>query len=249
MLLVHGITTWSFLWDGLLDLLTARHEVIAVDLLGCGRSDKPLDVSYSIKDHARRLGLLVEALGLGPVHYGGHDLGGGVGQILAARRPELLRTLTLVNTVGYDFWPVQPVIALRTPILRQLLLATFDVGTLRLVVRRGLVHPEKLTPALLARFQEPFRQEAGRRSFLHFARCLDNGDLMEIAGDLERLALPVTVVWGEGDLYLSPAIAERLVASIPGARLERLPTAGHFSPIDEPEQLAALLLRAAGRAR
>ena len=248
MLLVHGITTWSFLWDGLLERLARHHEVLAVDLLGCGHSAKPLDASYALRDHARRLAGLVDALGIGPVHYVGHDLGGGIGQILAVRSREKLRSLTLANSVAYDFWPVQPIIALRTPVIRQLVLATFDLGSFRLVIRRGLHHKEKLTPELLARFREPFSTEAGRKGFLHFAHCLDNGDLTAIADDLARLDLPVTVAWGDADVYLSFGIAERLVAGIPGCRLERSATAGHFAPIDEPEWLADVALATARRA-
>ncbi len=249
MLLVHGITTWSFIWDGLLDALAAHHDVVAVDLLGCGRSAKPLDRSYALKDHARRLAALVDALGLGPVHYVGHDLGGGIGQILAVRSPKKIRTLTMVNTVAYDFWPVQPIIALRTPVIRWFLMATFDAGTFRLVVRRGLHHKERLTPELLEKYREPLRTEAGHKAFLHFARCLDNSDLTEIAHDLRRLAIPATVVWGTGDVYLSMAIAERLAADIPGCRLVRIETAGHYVPIDEPGRLADVVLEVAGGRR
>jgi pimeloyl-ACP methyl ester carboxylesterase len=245
MLLVHGITTWSFIWEGLLEALAAHHDVVAVDLLGCGRSAKPLDASYALKDHARRMALLVDALGLGPVHYVGHDLGGGIGQILAVRNPEKVRTLTMVNTVAYDFWPVQPIIALRTPVVRWFLMASFDVGTFRLVVRRGLFHKERLTPELFEKYQEPLRTEAGRRALLHFARCLDNTNLTEIAGDLRRIAVPATVVWGTRDVYLSPAIAEKLAANIPGCRLVEIETAGHYVPIDEPARLAQIVLEAA----
>ena len=242
LLLVHGITTWSFVWDGLLEALAAHHDVIAVDLLGCGRSSKTLDASYSLKEHARRLALLVDALGLGPVHYAGHDLGGGIGQIMAVRSPDKVRTLTMVNTVAYDFWPVQPIIALRTPFIRWLLMATFDAGTFKLVVRRGLFHKERLTPELFEKYNEPLLTEAGRKAFLHFARCLDNTNLTEIDDGLRRLAIPATVVWGMGDVYLSYAIAERLVGTIPGCRLVTIETAGHYAPIDEPERLSGIIL-------
>jgi len=242
LLLVHGITTWSFIWDGLIDELARHHDVVAVDLLGCGHSDKPLEVSYALKDHARRLALLVDALELGPVHYAGHDLGGGIGQIMATRYRDHLRSLTMANTVAFDFWPVQPIIALRTPVIRQLLMATFDLGTFRLVIQRGLYHKDKATPELLAKFNEPFGTESGRKAFLHFARCLDNHNLMEIAEPLGHLDLPVTVAWGKADVYLSFGIAERLAAAIPGCRLETTPTAGHFSPVDEPAWLAGVVL-------
>ena len=244
MLLVHGITTHSFLWEGVLQRLaaTGRHDVVAVDLLGCGGSDKPLDASYAIKAHAELLGRFAEALGLSRLHLVGHDLGGGIAQIMAVRQPGLLRTLSLLNTVGYDYWPVQPIVALRTPIVRQVLLAAIDAGAFRLIVRRGLFHKERVTPALMADFLSPLRTVEGRKAFVHFARCLDNANLMEIAPDLRRLSVPTLVVWGAADVYLASAIGERLAAEIPGARLVRIDTAGHFSPLDEPALLAGLLL-------
>lgn len=243
VLLVHGITTSSFLWDGVVAGLLARGglDLVAVDLLGCGQSDKPLDASYSLSAHAARLERFCDALGLGPLHLVGHDLGGGIGQIMAVRAPGRLRTLSLVNTVGYDAWPVQPITALRTPVVRQILLAALDAGAFTLLVRRGLHHKERATPALMAEYLAPLATPEGRKAFVHFARCLDNADLMEIAGDLRRLRIPTQVIWGAADAYLSAAIADRLVAEIPGARLERLATAGHFSPLDEPARLAELL--------
>lgn len=244
-LLLHGITTWSFLWEGVARRLAQARDVVAVDLLGCGRSDKPTDTSYSLSAHADRMIEVIDALGWERVDLVGHDLGGGIAQILAVRHPERIRSLTLINTVAHDFWPVQPIIALRTPVVRQLLMATFDAGTFRLVIRRGLYHKEKLTAELLDRFREPLQTEQGRRGFLHFARCLDNTDLTSIEQDLRRLAVPTTVIWGMADLYLSFGIAERLVAQIPGSRLIRVETAGHFSPIDEPDRISELLLERA----
>jgi pimeloyl-ACP methyl ester carboxylesterase len=243
VLLVHGITTHSFLWEGVLEALSARGDLdlVAVDLPGCGASDKPLDVSYALRDHAERLPRFCQALGLGRIHLVGHDLGGGIAQIMAVRHPELVRSLAVVNCVGYDYWPVQPITALRTPIVRQLLLAAIDAGAFTLVVKRGLFHKELLTPALMADYLAPLGSADGRKAFVHFARCLDNGNLMELIPSLKRLSLPTTVLWGMADVYLAFAIAERLVADIPGARLVRLATAGHYAPIDEPGAVAAAL--------
>jgi len=251
VLLVHGITTYAFLWEGVLQRLaaTGRYDVVAVDLLGCGDSDKPLDASYAIKAHADLLGRFAAALGLGRLHLAGHDLGGGVAQIMAVRQPGLLRSLSVVNTVGYDYWPVQPIIALRTPVVREILMAALDVGAFTMLVRRGLFHKALVTPELMAQYHRPLGTAAGRKAFVHFARCLDNANLMEIGADLRRLRVPTLIVWGDADVYLTSAIADRLAADIPGARLERLPEAGHFSPIDQPERVAGLLLEHLDAAR
>jgi pimeloyl-ACP methyl ester carboxylesterase len=238
VILVHGITTYSFLWRNIIPGLQDRFDVIAVDLLGCGDSDKPLDASYALRDHADRLRDFVVELGLRRVHFVGHDLGGGIGQILAVRHPELVSSLTLINTVGYDYWPVQPIIAMRTPLIRQFMMAAVDIGAFTLIVRRGLHHKDRLTPELMAHFMKPMGTPAGRKAFLHFARCLDNHDLTSIAVQLRRLRMPVLIIRGDADVYLSARISERLHEEITASRLLRIATGGHFIQEDEPAWLA-----------
>lgn len=243
ILLVHGITTASFLWRNIVPLLSDRYRVISIDLLGCGDSDKPLDIPYSLPRHAAILHDFMQSLELAPLHFVGHDVGGGIGQIFAVKYPKMLRDLTLINSVGHDFWPVQPIVAMRTPIIRQLAMATLDIGAFRLVVRRGLYHASRLTDQLMDLFWKPMRTREGRRAFLHFADCLNNRHLVEIEDDLRRLAMPVHIIRGEADLYLSGAIAEKLHRDIPGSRLTLVKTGGHFIQEDEPEYLADEMLR------
>lgn len=242
VLLVHGITTYSFIWRKIIPLLSTAYDVIAVDLLGCGESDKPLDVSYAIKDHAERLHEFVTRLGLGKFHFVGHDLGGGMGQIFAVQHPEMLHDLTVINTVAYDFWPVQPITALRTPVLRFFMMASFDLGTFKLVVKRGLYHKERMTTELMDLFSEPMKAAEGRKAFLHFAKCLDNHNLMEIANDLRTLAVPLLIIRGDADRYLGAAISERLYREVPRSRLVHIATGGHFIQEDEPERIAQELV-------
>jgi 2-hydroxymuconate-semialdehyde hydrolase len=241
VLLVHGITTYSFIWRRVVPLLGDGYRVVAVDLLGCGESDKPLDADCGLRGHADLLLEFAAALGMERFHMVGHDVGGGIAQIFAVRYPERLLDLTLVNSVGYDFWPVQPISSLRAPIIRQLLMATLDRGALKLLVRRGLFHKARLTPELMAHFWAPMGEQLGRKAFLHFARCLDNADLMTIEEQLRGLAMPVLVVRGEGDVYLSSQIAERLHREIPGCRFESIEEGGHFIQEDQPERLAEVL--------
>lgn len=242
VLLVHGITTYSFIWRKIVPQLASNYDVITVDLLGCGESDMPLNVSYSIKDHAERLKEFVSALGIEKFHFVGHDLGGGMGQIFAVRYPQMLIDLALINTVAYDYWPVQPIIAMRTPILRQFMIAAVDLGAFLLIVKRGIYHKELVTDELMDLFMKPLKKSGGRKAFLHFARCLNNADLMEIAEDLKKIDLPVLIIRGDADPYLGASIAERLHEEIPGSRLIRIATGGHWIQEDEPVQIAQSLL-------
>lgn len=242
ILLVHGITTYSFIWRRIVPLLSDKYRVISLDLLGCGSSDKPLDAPYSLRHHATLIKQFMEQLGYDRYHFVGHDVGGGIGQILAVSHPESLIDLTLINSVGHDFWPVQPIIAMRTPIIRQLAMATLDLGAFRLVVKRGMYHKNMLTDELMRLFWEPMKTRDGRKAFLHFADCLNNRHLIEIEEKLQQLNLPVLIVRGGADVYLSGAISEKLHRDIPGSLLSRIDTGGHFIQEDEPEFIANALL-------
>jgi len=238
VILIHGITTYSFIWRNIIPLLSTNYDVIAIDLLGCGDSDKPLDVDYSIKSQANIIVEFIKKLNLGKTHIVAHDIGGGIAQILVANYSEMFFDVTLINSVAYDFWPVQPIIAMRTPIIRQLSIATLDFGMFRIIVKRGLFHKEKLNDELMNLFWKPFKDKNGRKAFLHLAECLNNKQLLEISDKLHNTKLPILIIHGEADVYLSADICKTLNKNIKNSKLFRILTAGHFMMEDEPEQMA-----------
>ena len=243
MLLVHGITTYSFIWRDMVPDLSSDFDVIALDLLGCGDSDMPKGVDYSISAQADMLKKVLDRLGIEKVHLVCHDIGGGVGQIFAVRYPDRLHDLVLINSVAYDFWPVQPIVSMRTPIIRQLGMALLDIGFFKLLIKRGVYHKERVTDELMEMFYRPVKSAEGKAAFLHLAKCLDNLHLMDIADDLRKLHVPVLIIRGEADIYLKPDISEKLHREIKGSRLERIPTGGHFIQLDEPELLVKMINR------
>jgi pimeloyl-ACP methyl ester carboxylesterase len=241
VLFIHGITTYSFLWREIAVSLSQNYNTVTLDLLGCGDSDMPLDVDYSLKNHAELVKSFIEKLGLGKVHLVGHDLGGGISQILMVKYPELFCDVTLINTVGYNYWPVQPISAMRTPIVRQLAMASLDAGTYRLIVKRGLYYKKKLNDTLMELFWRPLKRPLGRKAFLHFAKCLNNKDLLEISEGLTKVPLNVMIIRGEADEYLTGAIADKLNENIPSSKLIKIADGGHFIQFDVPEKISGLL--------
>ncbi len=241
VLLVHGITSYSFIWRNLFAQLAQQHDVVAVDLLGCGESDMPLDLCYGVAAHAERLEAFTQALGLGPFAFVGHDIGGGIAQRFAVQHPDRLTHAVVMNGVAFDYWPVQPILTMRTPIVRQMAMATLDLGAFNLIVKRGVFHKERVTPELMAYFCKPMQTREGRKAFLHFAESLDNRDLTEITEELRRTRVPFLIIRGMDDVYLSAEIAHRLHREIPGSRLVEIPEAGHFIQEDQPDRLVAEL--------
>lgn len=242
VLFVHGITTYSFIWRKIIPFFQNNYDVIVIDLLGCGDSDKPLNEDFSLKRQAHLIKEFCQKIGVSKIHLVCHDVGGGVGQIFAVNYPEFIYDLTVINSVAYNFWPVQPIVAMRTPIIRQIAMASLDFGMFELIVKRGLYHKTNLTSELMELFWKPMKTSIGRKGFLHFAKCLDNINLTEIEVQLRELKTPVLIVRGDADVYLGGTISEKLHSEIPNSQLIKISTGGHFIQEDEPEQLSKFIL-------
>ncbi len=241
IIFVHGITTYSFIWNTITPLFTDNYDVICFDLLGCGDSDIPLNQDFSLKRQSTIIKDFCDQLRIKKFHLVAHDVGGGIGQIFAVNYPELLYDLTLINSVAYNFWPVQPIVAMRTPIIRQIAMASLDLGMFELIVKRGLYHKSKLTNTLMELFWKPMRSKIGRKGFLHFAKCLDNKNLTSIENELRKLVTSTLIIRGEADVYLSASISEKLHADLANSQLVKIATGGHFLQIDEPEKISLII--------
>jgi len=232
---IHGITTNSFIWKQIIPHFEKKYKCFAIDLLGCGNSSKSLNLDYSLNSQAKNISEIFKKLNLNNTHLICHDVGGGIGQVIAVKFPEIVKTLTLINSVAYNYWPVQPISAMRTPIIRQMAMATLDMGMLKIIVKRGLYHKKKLTAELIAPFEKQMETATDRKAFLHFARSLNNKELLDISEDLTKLKMPVKIIRGDADAYLSSEISDKLNENIPNCKLDTIYTCGHYAMLDEPE--------------
>ena len=98
ILLVHGNPTSSYLWRNVIPVLSKNNRVIAVDLIGMGKSDKP-DIAYRFADHAKYLNAFVNELGLQQLTLVLHDWGGALGLDVAAKNPEKIKQIVLMEAL------------------------------------------------------------------------------------------------------------------------------------------------------
>ncbi|NKJ39553.1 alpha/beta hydrolase [Rhizobium sp. SG570] len=245
VVLLHGIPTSRLLWRHVVPFLAARGcEVITIDLLGYGQSDQPDETDLGIAAQARLIGALLEAIGWHDGALVGHDIGGGIAQLIAVDRPSLLDRLVLVDTIAYDSFPVGPLARLKDPVWDTILAAPdFDLKKgLRKSFEAGMAHADRITPELIAMYETPFAGVEGRRAYLRAARALRTDELAARMAEVEALKLPTLVLWGDQDVFQPVLYGERLAAALEKGRLLRIMHAGHFSPEDEPERLAELIL-------
>jgi pimeloyl-ACP methyl ester carboxylesterase len=264
-LYVHGLGGASTNWTDLAALLAVRFEGWSLDLPGFGRSQPPPRGRYSIRGHVRAVVEVLEhiveqpgeAVGR-PVHLLGNSLGGLVSLLVASRRPDLVASLTLIS-------PAMPVYRVPPAFSRMMLLLLLP-GVPSLAERRlagitpeqnvramirmcfgepGRVPPERVEQAvqeMRERAEQPWADRALTRSM----RGLITSYLRVGAANAWRAARalrpPTLVIWGNRDKLVDPALAPRLAAAVPDARLLVLDKVGHVAMLEAPEPTARAVL-------
>ncbi|HYH23750.1 MAG TPA: alpha/beta hydrolase [Blastococcus sp.] len=264
-LYVHGLGGASTNWTDLAALLAVRFEGWAVDLPGFGRSRPPRGSRYSVREHVRAVVDVLEHVaaqpgeGAGrPVHLVGNSLGGLVSLLVAARRPDLVATLTLIS-------PAMPVYRVPPAFSRALLLLLVPgIPTLaerrlagvrpeesvRAVVRMCFGDPSNVPAERIEQAAQEMRERAGLpwadRALARSMRGLITSYLRVGRANAWRAArslrMPALVLWGSRDRLVDPALAPRLAAAIPGARLRVLDGVGHVAMLEAAEVTARAVL-------
>jgi len=250
VLLLHGWPTSSFLWRNVMPAMAARNRVLALDLPGFGRSDKPLDASYSFRFYAKVLDGFCERLGLARLSLVVHDLGGPIGLYWTCRHPDRVAALGLLNTIVYasQSWAVMLFVgASYLPGVRDLLVSP---AGLRFAMWLGIQDATKRTDEVMRGVLAPFESAEARRALVKAAHGLHPNGMKEIERVLPTLTMPVRAIYGEGD-WILPDVAQtmrRVAQDLPQAEVTALPDCGHFLQEDRPEQIGELLAEFLARA-
>lgn len=249
VVLLHGTPSSSLIWRNIAPrLIEAGYQVHVFDLLGYGLSERPQDpaVDTSISAQVPILEALMDHWGLSTTHVVAHDFGGGIAQRLGIFHPQRLRSLTLLDVVSYDSFPSPRTRQQMASGLESLIKAPdaehrahFREWLLTAVHDQSALHGSALD-TYLDFISGPIGQPS---LFQHQVRHYDPKHTLEIADRLPELGnLPVKLIWGADDAWQSVDYAHRLNADIPGSELTVLDNCGHFSPEDQPEAIARLLI-------
>lgn len=238
ILLIHGIPDSSLSWEATAVALSATHPVYAVDLAGYGFSNWPDGYDFSIKAQAGYVRELINKLALRDVVVAGHDIGGGVAQLLAAQNRTPVRGLILINSVIGTHWPVFEVRMLRLPLLGYGTFSLLEDPIWYYMLHKGFYDDSKLTAPVVAHYRGEYQGPAGRRRLVRNARALDNADLGSLSNAINTLPIPTLILWAREDRFLDSAPAEHLCSILPNCRFEFIERAGHFVPDEQPAEIA-----------
>ena len=237
VLFSHGLLYSRRMWDAQVAALRGQFRCVVYDHRGQGESESPasgLDMDTLAVDATA----LIEALGIGPVHFVGHSMGGFVGMRLAARRPELLRSLALLDTSAGAEPPEN------LPRYRRLEWVARWIGMWPVVGPvQAIMHgaSARKDPARRADLRT-WREHLLRLDRVAMPRAVEGVLQREpVLALLGQIRCPTLVLVGEEDTATVPARSREIAAAITGARLAQIPRAGHMSAIDAPEAVAAEL--------
>lgn len=244
VVLIHGLLVDGTLWAGVAPLLARDHRVLVPDLpLGSHREAMQADADLSPAGLAAHVAEFLEALDLHDVTLVGNDTGGAICQITVADHPERLAALVLTNCDAYEnflplaFRPVQ----LLPRIPGAMWLAAKLIRTRPLKAVFDVLVTGTIPPDTYAGWTAHAGDAGVRRDVAKVLRGITTRETMRAIGVLRGAAPPTLLVWGDADRFFRPSFARRLAADIPGARLEWVPGARTFVPLDRPERVAELV--------
>lgn len=260
MVFLHGNPTSSYLWRHILPAVGTGRR-LAPDLIGMGESGKPA-IDYTFDDHARYLDAWFDALGLDQVVLVGHDWGGALAFDWAARHPGRVRGIAFTETIVKPMsWAEFPEGG--RPMFRAI--KTAGVGETMILDENAFIEqalPGTVATALseedFAVYRRPYPTRESRLPLLQWPRAMPLGgepaDVVARIEDYDKwLATSVDVPKlllafepGPGTM-MGPELLDWCAANIANLEIERHGVAGHHTPEDQPEAIAAAVSAWAGR--
>jgi 3-oxoadipate enol-lactonase len=228
----HGLLMDNTMWNWVAPQFTNKFRVICFDFRGQGQSQNPgfgFEIDRLVEDTAA----LIQALSSGPVHYVGLSMGGMVGMPLAARHPQLLHSLTLIDTSAQaEPWFNKIKYAVMTqivklfgvkPLIPSMLPLMFGKSFLKNSANERLInHWEQKLFSLSKTIIGPVSGVTQRR---------------DISAELSKINCPTLIIVGEEDRTTPMHCAHHIKANMADAELKIISECGHSSALEKPEQV------------
>lgn len=235
VLMLHGNPTWSFYYRQLIEAVLPHVRCVAPDHIGMGLSDKPAGYAYTLERRIADIEALVASLGLKRVHLVVHDWGGAIGFGFAARHPDLIGRIVVLNTAAFPSLNIPRRIALcKTAFPGTLLVRGFNAFAGPAVTMA--MHRRSLTPEERRGFLYPYGNWADRVAVNAFVKDIplsprhrSHRTLLEVEAGLRLFKTrPVLIVWGGKDFCFDDTFYVEWRKRLPAAQGRYLPDAGHY---------------------
>ena len=237
---VHGNPDAGSDWEPLMKHVAEFAAVVAPDMPGFGGADKDAAQDYTLAAYGAHLGGVIDQLGIDRVHLVAHDFGGPFALTWAAANPGKVASVTLINTgVLLDYRWHRLARVWRIPVVAELFMRATTRRAARFVIRHD--NPG-LPQEWVNRNVEHLLPAGTKRAELRLYRSTRQEDMDALVEPLRDRDPDTLVVFGAADVYIPVEQAERQRRVFPRARVETLPGVGHWAWLEQPDQVASLVV-------
>ena len=243
LVMLHGFTGSKENWYPLAERLRGKYRLLIPDLPGWGETERRADADYGFVAQSSRVAEFIaqQARGGGEVVLLGHSMGGGIAALVAARHPQLVQRVALLDAAGVRFDDNQfgiDVLAGQNPF------AVSDAQTLRryidTVFHRPQAKPWIPWPASRGFIAKRRGDAAFEQSVLD---QIGRGPEQFVPGDeAAQIRQPALLLWGRQDVVIDPSALDLYAAKMPQARKLLVDDAGHMSLVEQPDAVAAAVV-------
>jgi pimeloyl-ACP methyl ester carboxylesterase len=242
LVLLHTLRTQLDLFEKVVPGLIGSFTVYALDLPGHGYSDIP-DAKYDAGFFVDTVEGFLDVLDLHDVMLAGVSIGGSISLIVAARDNPRVTRAVAINPYDYargrgmarsSFLARLVVLAADIPVLGETVMRLRNYLIMKNVLEGGVANPRSIPPRLLKEMYLTGNRKGHYRAFISLLRNAESWQLA--TKDYFRIGIPVLFVWGEQD-WARPDERQHDRLLVPGGNMITLDHAGHFLPLDRPDEL------------
>lgn len=240
IILIHGFRAHTYTWRNIITpLAEAGYHVWAIDLLGFGLSDKPVDIGYDVFLHLEQIADFMDGMKIPKAHLVGNSMGGGLALGMASLYSEKVQSITLITALGYplESWSVR---------IGQWLGSWIGPFLGPKAVRHGLheivYKTENITDEQVEAYSLPYRLQGGIEASIGVLQSFDNAKLKWLHQFFKKLKLPILVIWGDKDPLIPVSHYQQFLEDFPAASRCLIEDCGHIPHEEASKEVEAAIL-------
>jgi pimeloyl-ACP methyl ester carboxylesterase len=239
LVLLHGVLASLHTWDGWVMALQKHYRIVRLDIPGFGLSGRLPDGHYHPDKAIPFLEKVRAALGLERFHLAGNSMGGLLSWLYAARYPQRVDKLILLDPVGYE-QPLPAIMKLvSTPLLGNIGKLIAPRLLVNMNVREVYGDARRIAPGTTRRYHHLLLREGNREVMVEVFRTFRSMHKRNpLTTEIPRLQAEVLLIWGARDRWVPPVHVERWLADAPNLQLKVYADAGHIPMEEIPERSA-----------
>jgi pimeloyl-ACP methyl ester carboxylesterase len=237
LVFIHGYGASIYSWRKNLPILSKYYRVCALDLLGFGFSDKPLNEDYSVNAYMKLIIQFMNALKIKKAVLIGHSLGGGIAVLTALKYPKRVKGLILIDAEAYAISPPLMLRVAQLPVITSIIHHIIGKWAIDISLKRSFYDQTFVTDELIENYYRPFRTNNGKIAPVKVLQAIDFEKMGAISKDYGKINKRTLIIWGKNDKISNVRLAYRLRKDIRKSVLKIIPESGHLVQEEKPEEV------------